>query len=88
MNGDKLRKLDLGGWWQDKLNNAMEQHYPATIGQGKLVDSYKVDGFNDGTSTLYGVYEFGGAYVQCIFADYAEPKRRIVNPVIKHVGWL
>tara|TARA_R110002167_G_scaffold145911_1_gene337101 strand:- start:206 stop:475 length:270 start_codon:yes stop_codon:yes gene_type:complete len=83
-----LRGITLDDWWQDQLNKEMERHYPETIGQGRLVESYKIDGWNDGTSTLYGVYEFGGAfYVQCIFADYAEPKHRIVNPVFEHVGW-
>lgn len=85
-----LKKPSLSGWWLDRLSERMEKHYPDVIGHGVLVDAWKVDGWNDGTSTLYGVYKIGDSdagYIQCVFADYSDPVKRQVKPKFEHTGW-
>lgn len=83
----ELRDRRLNNWWQDKLNAEMEKHFPDIIAHCTLVESYKVDGWNDGTTTLYGVYQLGVKYTRCVFPDYGEPKAKTVTPVFAHVGW-
>lgn len=84
---DQLRKGNLSDWWLDQLSKNMEKHFPEVIGMGTLVDHWKIDGWNDGTTTLIGVYKSGNAYYQCLFPDYGEPSRKEVRPVFKHTGW-
>lgn len=83
----ELRKPSLSDWWQDRLNEAMEKHYPEIIGYWSLVDAWKVDGYNDGTTTLYGVYQRGVNYRLCTFPDYGESKTYPVHPKFEHTGW-
>ena len=84
-----LRKPSLNDWWQDVLNERMGTHYPDVIGFGVLVDSWKRDGWNDGTTTLFGVYRDNeGVYRECRFPDYGEATSRIVQPRFEHTGWI
>lgn len=82
-----LRKSRLDAWWQDKLNSAMEKHYPKIIEAYSLVDAWKRDGWNDGTTTLFGVYQFGTQYRMCSFPDYGEPENVPAQPKFEHTGW-
>lgn len=83
-----LRKPSLSDWWQNRLNEKMEAHYPDVIGYCDLVDSWKQDGWNDGTTTLIGVYRDNeGVYRECRFPDYGETTSQIVHPRFEHVGW-
>lgn len=77
----------LTQFWQDALNSQMEKHFPNIIATETLVSAWKVDGWNDGTSTLHGVYQFGVRYTMCVFADYEEPKKKRVTPIFEHTGW-
>ena len=81
-----FRKGSLSPFWLNALSNRMEQHFPDIIGDGELVDHWKVDGWNDGTTTLYGVY-FHEIYVRCAFPDYGEPRCEGVTPRFEHTGW-
>lgn len=83
----ELRKSVLSEWWQDKLNRAMERHYPEIIGNWSLVDAWKVDGYNDGTTTLFGVYQIGVNYRLCAFPDCGDPRTHPVRPKFEHTGW-
>ena len=83
-----LSKGTLNNFWLDSLSNHMEKHYPDVIGYMVLVDHWKIDGWNDGTTTLYGVYESdNGGYFLCSFPDYGEPQKKTVTPQYEHVGW-
>jgi len=82
-----VRKPSLDAWWQDRLNSAMEDHYPNLIGKYNLVDAWKCDGWNDGTTTLFGVYQFGTQYRMCSFPDYGEPENVPALPKFEHTGW-
>jgi hypothetical protein len=84
----ELRKFKMTPFWQNALNDRMEEHYPDIIGSQHLVDAWKRDGWNDGTATLYGVYQQGDQYTICIFADYSEPEKKKVTPKIEHTGWV
>ena len=83
----EIKKPRLDDWWQDKLNNMMEEHYPEVIGESVLVASWKRDGWNDGTTALFGVYQLGSLYRRCCFPDYGEPENVPVQPTIEHTGW-
>ena len=82
-----LRKPTLSRWWQDRLNNAMEDNFPEVIGCWSLVDAWKTDGWNDGTTTLFGVYQYGENFRMCSFPDYGKPTTEPVFPVFEHTGW-
>ena len=82
-----LREPSLSPWWQDKLNDLMEQHFPEIIGHWSLVDAWKVDGWNDGTATLFGVYQSGVKFRLCKFPDYADPTTEPARPILEHTGW-
>ena len=82
-----LRKPELSPWWQEKLNAAMEKNFPEIIGHWSLVDAWKEDGWNDGTTTLFGVYQSGVKFRQCRFPDYGEPTTEAVRPAFRHIGW-
>lgn len=81
-----LIKEPLSTFWQDQLSNKMEEHFPDIIGHGELVDHWKVDSWNDGTTTLCGVY-FREVYVRCTFPYYGEPSSEVVTPRFEHTGW-
>jgi hypothetical protein len=83
----EIKKTVLDNWWQDKLNNLMEKHYPKIIGHYCLVSSWKRDGWNDGTTTLFGVYQSGTKYRRCSFPDYGVPSSAPVYPTFEHTGW-
>lgn len=82
-----LRKGSLSDWWLVRLSEKMEKHYPDIIGYGTLVDHWKIDGWNDGTVTLFGVYEHEGKFKRCSFPDYGEPGVADVFPRVEHTGW-
>lgn len=82
-----LRKPKLNNWWLDRLCRNMETHYPDIIGTYSLIDHWKQDGCNDGTTTLFGVYQFGTKYRMCKFPDYGEPSMTTVQPKFEHTGW-
>ena len=82
-----LRGGSLSNWWLDKLSDLMEEVYPDIIGHGELIDHWKRDGWNDGTTTLFGVYRVDGVYRRCSFPDYGEPASETVQPLIEHTGW-
>lgn len=82
-----LKQHKLDGWWQDRLNKNMEKHFPDIIGDWNLVSSWKIDGWNDGTSTLQGVYERNKTFKMCSFPDYLQPTCELVRPVFAHVAW-
>jgi len=82
-----LRRPALSLWWQDRLNDAMEKHFPGIIGHWSLVDAWKVDGWNDGTTTLCGVYQSGVKFRMCRIPDHGEPTTDPVRPVFEHTGW-
>lgn len=83
----ELRKRGLSNYWQDQLNKRMEKHFPEIIEGFSLVDAWKADGWNDGTTTLFGVYQFGVSYRLFSFPDYGEPASEAVTPKIEHTGW-
>ena len=83
----EFRKGSLSPFWLDSLSKQMEGHFPDIIGHGQLVDHWKVDGWNDGTTTLCGVY-FREAYVRCAFPDYGKPTSEVVLPRFEHTGWI
>lgn len=85
-----LRKPSLDPWWQNKLNGLMEKHFPEIIGHWTLADAWKVDGWdgwNDGTTILFGVYQSGVKFRMCQFPDHKEPTTKPVHPVFEHTGW-
>jgi hypothetical protein len=82
-----IPKKTLKPFWQDSLNAMMEKTFFDVIGDGILVQSWKQDGWNDGTTTLFGVYLCGAQYVMCVFPDYEKPRSSIVKPRFEHVGW-
>ena len=82
----KIRKSGLSDWWLDNLSDRMHEHFPDIIGTGDLIDCWKRDGWNDGITTLFGVYKVD-SFFQCSFPDYAEPECVTVNPIFKHTGW-
>lgn len=85
------RKPSLSNWWLDRLTEETVKHFPEVVGDPPttkhLVDCWKVDGWNDGTATLHGMYLCGQDYVLCSFPDYGEPEKRYVFPVFEHTGW-
>ena len=84
----ELRKPALNARGQERLNQKMEAHYPDVIGLCELADSWKLDGWNDGTTTLFGVYRDNeGVYRECRFPDYGEATSRVVRPRFEHVSW-
>ena len=84
----KLKDRAFDQFWKSQLDVRMEENFPDVIGYCGLVDCWKVDGWNDGTTTIYAVYKSdGGIFVQCEFADYNEPEKTKVEPVIEHTGW-
>ena len=85
--GMELSEPSLSDWWQDALDKKVEHFYPEVIGNNFLVDSWKTDGWNDGTTTLYGVYQCGGKYLMCSFPDYMSPSCTEVEPKFEHTGW-
>jgi hypothetical protein len=82
-----LKQVKLDDWWQDRLDESMKKHFEDIIGEWQLISSWKVDGWNDGTSTLHGVYEKGGIFKLCAFPDYLAPTCELVQPVFAHVAW-
>lgn len=82
-----LKKGTLSDWWLNQLNSLMDKHYPDIKTACQLVDYWKQSGWNDGTVTLYAVYELGGVYVQVSFPDYGPPCKNIVKPMFEHTGW-
>jgi hypothetical protein len=83
----KMRLASLSEFWLDELSESMEKHYPQIVGEGKLVDHWKIDGYNCGTTTLFGVYSIGTTYYQCTFPDYRAPTKKEVTPKFEHTGW-
>ena len=83
----KLKSGTLSDWWLDKLSEKMEVAYPDIIGHGRIVDHWKVDGWNDGTTTLTGVYKLDGEFWVCCFPDYGSPSKHTVKPRYAHTGW-
>ena len=86
-NKPSLERKVLSSFWQDSLNRKMEKNYSDIIGSWCLVSSWKVDGWNDGTTTLHGVYKSGDVFVMYSFPDYGEPSKSHVKPVFEHTGW-
>jgi len=86
-NENELRKGSLSSWWIDQLSTQMEKLYPDIIGHYYLVDHWKRDGWNDGTTTLFGVYEKDGQFVQVSFPDYGDATKDDVTPKFEHTGW-
>ena len=84
---NKLRKPSLSPSWQDALNRKMEKHYPRVIENWSLVDAWKQDGWNDGTTTIFGVYQSGVKYRMCVFPPYGRPSSTPANPIFEHTGW-
>ena len=82
-----LKSGTLSAWWLDRLSELVEINFPDVIGCGELTDHWKVDGWNDGTTTLFGVYKVGEFYWMCKFPDYAEGESVLVNPKFEHTGW-
>ena len=87
MNDHRIKEIRLSPFWQEALNNRMAKSFPDVIGEGVLVQSWKQDGWNDGTATLFGVYLYRGAYIMCAFPDYEEPRSHAVAPRFEHTGW-
>ena len=83
----KLKDGKLSVWWRNKLSALMEKHYPDVIGSGALTDHWKRDGWNDGTTTLHGVYLVDDVYHLCVFPDYQDHFRKVVTPKFEHTGW-
>jgi hypothetical protein len=54
-----------------------------------IVDSWKVDGYNDGTATLVLVCEkLDGSFVRIDMPDYSPPEvRPVVRKVVTHEVW-
>jgi len=86
-NGIALNTDKLDPFWGDMLSDRMERTFPDVIGHGELVRSWKQDGWNDGTSTIYGVYLVDGVYNLCTFPDYQKPSCIKVVPHFEHAGW-
>ena len=83
-----LRAGRLNTFWQDRLRSEFGKHFPLVSQFSKLIDHWKIDGFNDGTTTIYGVYDIGDKeYWMLTVPDYAEISWAPVVPRIKHVGW-
>ena len=87
MADPRIQDRRLDPFWQDSLNAMMEKTFPDVVGDGILVQSWKQDGWNDGTTTLFGVYMYRDLYTMCVFPDYREPYSRTVKPRFEHTGW-
>jgi hypothetical protein len=82
-----LRKGVLSTFWLKSLVERAEKHFTDVTARGTLVDHWKQDGWNDGTTTLFGVWNCDGTYYLCAFPDYDTPTKHVVQPRIEHVGW-
>jgi hypothetical protein len=81
-----LRSGSLDKFFLDMLMRNVAETYPHLL-KLALVDHYKIDGWNDGTATLFGVFGGNGEFWRVQFPDYREPTIGKVSPEFAHVGW-
>ena len=69
----------LSEFWAKALINGASKAFPGVFDTAPLIESWKVDGYNDGTVTLYGIFRTGpDTYERITLPDYRPATREIV----------
>ena len=69
----------LSEFWAKALIDGTRKAFPDVFDTAPLIESWKVDGYNDGTATLFGIFQTGpDTYERVTLPDYQPATRETV----------